>query len=80
MGRKPRCAGGQCDQLALRQIQVEGCGEAMRGSECCGRGFEFDPGSLQRMGPEFCLQIELSKKKKKKKRKKEKKKGKQPET
>ena len=45
----------------------EGCGEAMRGSECHGRGFEFDPGSLQRMGPEFCLQIELSKKKKKKK-------------
>ena len=42
-----------------------GCGEAMRGSECHGRGFEFDPGSLQRMGPEFCLHIELSKKKKK---------------
>ena len=37
-----------------------GCGEAMRGSECHGRGFEFDPGSLQRMGPEFCLHIELS--------------------
>lgn len=66
MGRKPRCAGGQCDQLALRQLQVEGCGEAMRGSECRGRGFVFDPGSLQRMGPEFCLQIELSKKKERK--------------
>ena len=51
-----------------------GCGEAMRGSECHGRGFEFDSGSLQRMGPEFCLHIELSNKKK------ERKKGKQPET
>ena len=42
-----------------------GCGEAMRRSECHRRGFEFDPGSLQRMGPVFCLKIELRKKKKK---------------
>ena len=31
-------------------------------------GFEFDPGSLQRMGPEFCLQIELSKKRRRRRR------------